>query len=213
MKMVLFGATGHVGRAILNEAVARGHAVTAVVRDAARLGVVPESVRVVVGDVAQPATWREAVRGQDAVIASLSARRDGNHDLLAVHAQAFIDNLPAVGVTRLVWVGGAGSLEVAPGVRVVDTPDFPAAWRDEALGQGKALEVFRARGDALDWVYVSPAALLDDAEPKGHCRVGGEQLLVDAQGNSHIGVIDYAAGLLDQLDRPEVTRRRITLAD
>ena len=180
MKIALFGATGHIGQSILDEALSRGYEVVAVVRDPSRLAQRNDKLKVVTGDVAQPASWLEAVRGVDAVVASLSARRDGNPDSVPANALVLLDNLPKAGVKRLLWVGGAASLEVAPGVRVIDDPNFPPAWKPEAVAQSTALEVFRASKTDVDWTYISPAALLQDGERTGKYRVGGDQLLVGA---------------------------------
>jgi len=212
MKIALFGATGHLGQGILEEALARGYDVTAIVRDPARLAQRNDKLKVVTGDVAQPASWLDAVRGADAVVASLSARRDGNPDSVPANAAVLLDNLPKAGVKRLLWVGGAGSLEVAPGVKVIDDPHFPDAWKPEANAQGKALDVFRASQADVDWTYVSPAALIEDGERSGKYRVGGDQLLVDASGVSRITVPDYAVALLDRIEKHDALRQRITVA-
>ncbi|HKR76002.1 MAG TPA: NAD(P)-dependent oxidoreductase [Rhodanobacter sp.] len=212
MRIALFGATGHLGRAILDEALARGHAVTAIARDPARLDARHDKLKLVAGDVARPETWVAAVRGSDAAVASLSARRDGNNDSLPANARILLDQLPAAGVPRLVWVGGAGSLETAPGVRVIDDPNFPAAWKPEAEGQARALEAFRASTSPVEWTYISPAALIEDGERTGRYRLGGDQLLVDAEGNSRISVADYAIALLDRVEKNDAPRRRITVA-
>jgi uncharacterized protein len=212
MKLVLFGATGHVGHAILDEALARGHEVTAIVRDASRLTEHQDKLHVVVGDIANPASWLPAAKGADAVIASLSARRNGNNDTLTDAAKTLLDTLPNAGVKRLVWVGGAGSLEVAPGVRVIDDPHFPDAWKPEAQAQARALDIFRASKADIDWTYISPAALLEDGARTGTYRVGGDQLLTDASGHSRISVPDYAVALLDRIDDNDKLRQRITVA-
>ena len=212
MKIALFGATGHLGQSILNEALSRGHDIVAVVRDPSRLVQRNDKLKVVTGDVAQPASWLDAVRGADAVVASLSARRDGNPDSVPANAGVLLDNLPKVGVKRLLWVGGAGSLEVAPGVKVIDDPHFPEAWKPEAKAQGKALDVFRATMADVDWTYISPAALLEDGERTGKYRVGGDRLLVDGNGVSRITVPDYAVALLDRIEKHDALRQRITVA-
>jgi putative NADH-flavin reductase len=212
MKIALFGATGHLGQGILDEALSRGYDVTAIVRDPSRLTRHNDKLKVVAGDVAQPASWLDAVRGADAVVASLSARRDGNPDNVPAHARVLLDNLSKAGVKRLLWVGGAGSLETAPGVKVIDDPHFPEAWKPEANAQGKALDVFRASKSDVDWTYVSPAALIEDGERSGKYRVGGEQLLVDGNGVSRITVPDYAAALLDRIEKHDALRQRITVA-
>ncbi|WP_233843229.1 NAD(P)H-binding protein [Dyella sp. 2HG41-7] len=212
MKIVLFGATGHIGGAILDEALARGHDVTAVVRDPSRLTKHHAHLHVVTGDVAQPNTWAAAAKGADAVIASLSARRSGNPNDIAAAAKTLLDSLPAANVKRLLWVGGAGSLDVAPGVRVIDDPHFPTAWKPEAEAQAKALDVFRASKADIDWTYISPAALIEDGARTGQYRVGGDTLLTDSNGVSRITVPDYAVALLDRLDKHDALRRRITVA-
>ncbi|WP_430390721.1 NAD(P)-dependent oxidoreductase [Dyella sp. 20L07] len=212
MKIALFGATGHVGHAILDEALARGYSVTAIVRDPSRLSKQDAHLTVVTGDVAKPESWLDAVRGADAVVASLSARRDGTPDSIPANAVTLLENLPKAGVKRFVWVGGAGSLETAPGVRVLDDPNFPNAWKPEATGQGKALDAFRNSSSDLEWTYISPAALLEDGPRTGKYRVGGDQLLVDAHGKSHISVPDYAVALLDRVEKNDARKHRITVA-
>ncbi len=212
MKIALFGATGHLGQGILEEALSRGYDVTAIVRDPTRLTQRNDKLKVVTGDVAQAASWLDAVRGVDAVVASLSARRDGNPDSVPANAGVLLDNLPRAGVNRLLWVGGAGSLEVAPGVKVIDDPHFPEAWKPEANAQGKALDVFRASKADVDWTYVSPAALIEDGARIDQYRVGGDQLLVDANGVSRITVPDYAVALLDRIEQHDALRQRITVA-
>lgn len=212
MKLVLFGATGHVGHAILDEALARGHDVTAIVREAGRLKAQHKALHVAVGAVEQPAIWLAYAKHAEAVIASLSARRNGNPDTLPHAAQTLLDTLNGTNLKRLLWVGGAASLEVAPGVKVIDDPNFPAAWKPEAQAQARALEVFRASQADVDWTYISPAALLEDGERTGHYRVGGDQWLVDAKGISRISVPDYAAAVLDRLEKNDALRRRITVA-
>ena len=212
MKIALFGATGHLGQGILDEALSRGYDVVAVVRDASRLTQHSDKLKVVTGDVAQPASWLDAVRGADAVVASLSARRDGNPDSIPANAGVLLDNLPKAGVKRLLWVGGAGSLEVAPGVKVLDDPHFPDAWKPEAIAQSKALDMFRASKADVDWTYISPAALIEDGERSGKYRVGSDQLLVDGNGVSRITVPDYAVALLDRIEQHDALRQRITVA-
>lgn len=212
MKIALFGATGHIGQGILDEALSRGYDVVAIVRDPARLPQKNAKLKVVTGDVANASTWLDAVHGADAVVASLSARRDGNLDSVPGNAGVLLDNLPKAGVKRLLWVGGAGTLEVAPGKRVIDDPHFPAEWKPEAEAQGKALEVFRASKSPVEWTYISPAAMIQPGDRTGHYRVGGEQLLVDAEGNSKISIADYAVALLDRIEKQDAANRRITVA-
>ena len=152
------------------------------------------------------------MRGADVLIVSISARRDGSNDEVPAKAATVLDYLPKAGVKRLVWVGGAASLETSPGVRVIDDPHFPEAWKGEALGQIKALEVFLHSKSDVQWTYISPAALLEDGPRTGKYRVGSDQLLVDGYGKSHISVADYAVALLDRVDKNDARRQRITVA-
>jgi putative NADH-flavin reductase len=215
MKIALFGATGAIGQRIAQEALRRGHTVTAVVRDPAALTERHENLRVVRGDVTNPDAIADAVRGQDAVISAVGPRygHGGETDaLFADAARALIAALPAAGVSRLLILGGAGSLEAAPGVRVMDTPEFPALWKGNARGQADALDVYRTGGGDLEWTYVSPAAIIEPGARTGKYRVGGEQLLTDAQGQSRISSEDYAVALIDELENPRHRKQRITVA-
>ncbi len=212
MKIVLFGATGHIGHAILDEALQRGDEVTAVVRDPTRVTAQNPKLTVVQGDVGDPASYAAALHGADAAIASLSARKDKDNSAVARNAGILLDALAKAGVKRFAWVGGAGSLETAPGKRVIDDPNFPAAWKPEAEAQGQALAVFRGSKADIDWIYISPAAMIEDGARTGKYRVGGDQLLVDENGKSHINVPDYAAALLDRIEKNDKPRQRITVA-
>jgi putative NADH-flavin reductase len=107
-------------------------------------------------------------------------------------------------------VGGAGSLEVAPGLQLVDTPDFPAAWKSNALAAREALQIFRAAD--VDWTYVSPAAIIRPGERTGAFRVGTDQLLTNEKGESIISVEDFAVAILDEIETPRFVRRRFTVA-
>ncbi|TAM36758.1 MAG: NAD(P)-dependent oxidoreductase [Burkholderiaceae bacterium] len=210
MKLFIFGATGMVGQALVQEALGRGHQVTAAARDTSK-AVLPAGVNVVQADAGSESEVRAAVAGHDAVLAAISGRKSG-HDTVPAIARNLLATLPLAGVPRLLWVGGAGSLEVAPGVQLVTTPNFPAAIKDEALGQGRALDAFRASASHLDWTFFSPAALMQPGERTGHYRVGGDQLLADASGNSRISVADFAVAMLDELERHAHPRTRISVA-
>ena len=210
MKLFIFGASGMVGQALVQEALRRGHQVTAAARDVSKAAATP-GVALKQVDAGNESAVREAVAGSDAVIAAVSGRKSG-HDTVPAIARSLLAALPLAGVPRLLWVGGAGSLEVAPGVPLMSAPNFPAAYKDEALGQGRALEVFRASASTLNWTYFSPAALLQPGERTGQYRVGGDQLLTDAAGNSQISVADFALAMLDELDRNAHPRQRITFA-
>jgi len=211
MKIALFGATGMIGERIAKEALARGHQVTAIVRDPARLAVADNNLRVVGGDVLDAGSVAAAVVGHDAVISAVGpSAGDGDPQMLVQAAHALVEGLGRAGVKRLVVVGGAGSLDVAPGVRLVDTPNFPAAWKPLALAHADALDVYHAAD--LDWTFFSPAALVEPGERTGEYRTGTDQLLADADGNSFISAEDYAVALLAEIEQPQFIRRRFTVA-
>jgi len=212
MKIALFGATGHIGGRILDEALRRGHDVIAIVRDPSRLATSHAHLKIAVGDVADPASFSSAINGADVLIASLSARRDGDPTAVPTNARTLLDAASKAGVKRLVWVGGAASLETAPGVKVIDDPHFPEAWKPEANAQAAALDVFRGASTTVDWTYISPAALLEPGERTGRYRVGGDQLLTDANGVSRISIDDYATALLDRAEKNDAPNKRITVA-
>jgi uncharacterized protein len=212
MKIALYGATGHVGKEILAEALRRGHDVTAIVRDPARLSASDDRVTVVTGDATDPASVAASVAGQDAVIASISGRRDGDASQITKVADTLMSILPTVGVKRILWVGGAGSLEIAPGVRVIDTPEFPEAYKAEATAAANILTTFRTEGGNLDWTFFSPAAEIAPGERTGVFRLGGDQLLTDAEGHSRISTQDYAVALLDEIESPKHIQKRFTVA-
>ncbi|HVW76975.1 MAG TPA: NAD(P)-dependent oxidoreductase [Alloacidobacterium sp.] len=207
MNVVLYGATGMIGSRVLSELLSRGHKVSAVVRDPSRVPQNP-NVNAVKGDLLHTAGVAATIKGTDAVISAYNpgenapAIVDATHSLIGAAKQA--------GVKRVIEVGGAGSLLVAPNVRLVDAPDFPAAWKAIALAHGDALEVLRASD--LDWTYFSPAALIQPGERTGKFRLGKDTLLADANGKSEISAEDYAVALVDELENPQHIRQRFTIA-
>jgi putative NADH-flavin reductase len=211
MKIALFGASGMIGSRILGEALARGHSVTAIVRDPQRVAPHP-AVTAVAGDATDAASIAGTAAGADIAISAYSPG-SGAQDDLSKNAVALLDGLAQAGVSRVIVVGGAGSLEVAPGRLLVDTPGFPEAYKARARAQSAALDVLRAaQGSAVNWTFVSPAATIGPGTRTGKYRVGGDQLLVGANGNSEISAEDYAAGILDEAEKPTAPNRRISLA-
>ncbi len=212
MNIVLIGATGFVGTALLNEALNRGHRVTAVSRHVDRLPA-REGLTARSANLADAASVAAAVQGADAVLSAFNGNRQGGHIAAEIDAgyQRIIDGVKQAGVPRLLVVGGAGSLEVAPGAALVDQPGFPEAYKAEAQGMGQVLA--RLRGEsALNWSMLSPAAELAPGERTGRFRLGGDQLLTDAEGHSRISVADYAVAMLDELEQPGHSRRRFSVA-
>lgn len=209
MKIAILGAGGMIGQRIVQEALSRGHSVTAVVRDSARYAA-PAGVKVVVGDATNAASLSSVIAGHDVLINSTSTNRDGDPSLFGKIAHALISAVKQAGVPRLIVVGGAGSLYVAPGVQLVDTPEFPEAWRAGASALRDALEIYRTAD--VDWLFISPAIMIHPGERTGKYRVGGDDVLADANGNSDISCEDYAVGLLDHAEKAASYKRRITLA-
>lgn len=215
MKLALFGANGMAGSRIVNEALRRGHKLTAIVRDVSRFSLAFEHPTTFVGNVLDPANVAQLVQGHDAVISTVGPGADeGSNPILAQDvikaANSLIEGLTRAEVRRLVVVGGAGSLEVANGVRFVDTPDFPEIYRPASLAHCEALKIYKTCD--LDWTVISPAAFFEPGERTNNYRVGGEQLLVDERGESRISAEDYAIALLNEVECPQFIRRRMTVA-
>lgn len=206
MKLIVFGANGRQGSRLVSEALARGHEVTATVHDADRAENVDPPAQVVVADASDPASIAAAAAGHDA---ALLATGGGGH---AEIARAMLSGLSQADVRRLVVVGGAGSLEVPSGGRLVDTPDFHEEWKPEALGQAEALDVYRGADTDVDWTYVSPGAMLAPGERTGRYRTAADELLVGDNGQSEISMEDFALALLDELEQGQHVRRRFTAA-
>ena len=210
MKIVVFGASGRIGRAITEEALTRRHYVTGVSRRANRMGLTHPRLTTLRGDAADPASVAVVAAGHDAAVVAVGPAPGGEDGVFAAVARAMLVGLPMAIVKRVVILGGAGSLAVASGGRLVDTPEFPADWKRNALGQAAALDIYRLAD--LDWTYLSPAALLEPGERTGHYRIGGDQVLVDNQGNSRITIPDYAMALVDEVEQAAHVRQRITVA-
>jgi len=212
MKIALIGATGFVGAAVLEELLRRGHQVTALVRNPAKLAARP-GLAVVQADAQDAAQVAGAVAGHDAVA---SAYNPGwtvpdIHDQFLRGTHAIHAGVQASGVRRLLVVGGAGSLYVAPGLQLVDTPEFPAEWKQGALAAREALNLVRAT--ALDWTFLSPPILLAPGERTGHYRLGQDAPLMEADGSpGGISVADLAVALVDELEAPRHVRQRFTVA-
>ena len=214
MKIVLFGATGHIGQRIATEAVQRGHAVVGIARNPSTASPAGSIQSFVAADATDAQRVTEVVRGTDAVVCAISPRpgSTGHAPSLTDVARALIAGLTRAGVKRLVIVGGAGSLEVAPGLMLLDAPGFPEEYNAEAVQARNALALYRAEAGQLDWTFVSPAALIAPGARTGRYRTTGDQLLTDAQGKSAISSEDYAVAILDELERPQHVRQRFGVA-
>ena len=215
MKIVLFGATGNVGRRIAAEALRRGHDVVGVVRDPAAVSSPDSRITLVRGDATNADSIARIVRGSDAVVSAISPRpnpRGLPQPSLPDNARALIAGLRKAGVRRVLYVGGASTLEIAPGRQLLDEPDFPQAYKAEALEGREALAIWRSEAAGLDWTFLSPAIEIGPGERTGKYRTTDETILFDAHGKSFISFEDYAVAVLDELERPQHVGRRFGVA-
>lgn len=210
MRIAVLGATGTLGSRIVAEAVRRGHQVTGVHRQPGAAD--GSMVRWARGDATDPKSLLGALQGQDAVICAVSPRNPPGHNILPRTARALLAASRQSGVRRVVVVGGAGSLLVGPGVRLLDTPGFPEAHRPEAMEHVLALEVYRKEGHGVDWTFVSPPAHIAPGERRGVYQLGKDELLVGADGQSRISAEDYAIAVLDVLEQGIGRGERIAVA-
>ncbi|MFB7616045.1 NAD(P)-dependent oxidoreductase [Kitasatospora sp. NPDC056181] len=211
MRITVFGATGNVGSRVVAEAVARGHQVTAVLRDPARPHSLPGAATIAIGDARNPEDVARLATGQDVVI-SATRPAPGSEGELATATKGLLAGTAGTGA-RLLAVGGAGSLTLpgGGGATVIDGPDFPPGWLPIALACNEQLALYQADTE-VDWAYLSPAALLEPGERTGCYRLGRDELLVDADGVSAISMEDLAVALLDEAERPAHHRTRFTAA-
>ena len=212
MKIALVGAAGFVGSKVLAEALQRGHEVTALVRSPAKL-TAQAHLKVVAVDATDATQVAQAIAGHDALVSAYNGPRgqDDFGDRYLAGTRAAIRGAMQAGVKRLLWVGGAGSLFVAPGVQLLDTPQFPAEYRTEARAARDALNLI-AEERSLDWTFVSPAPLLQPGPRTGRFRLGGDDVLMDGDKPGRISVDDLAVAIVDELETPRHVRRRFTLA-
>jgi uncharacterized protein len=216
MNIALIGATGFVGSAVLAEALQRGHRVTALARQPGKLAP-QDRLTVVAADVLDARQVAAAVEGHDAV---LSAYNPGwtapeLYDTFLKGSRSIVAGVKRAGVKRLLVVGGAGSLYVAPGVQLVDTEGFkshvPPHVVPGALAARDALNELRTES-ALDWTFLSPPAMLAPGERTGRYRTGADELLMNGEQPAGISVADLAVALLDELAQPQHRQRRFTVA-
>jgi putative NADH-flavin reductase len=195
MRITVFGATGAVGREVVAEARARGHEVRAASRSTG-------------ADATDVADVTRLSAGQNLVISATRPGPGHEHELVAV-TRALLTALRGT-ETRLLVVGGAGTLLTSQGVLVQDAPDFPAAIRPIALACTEQLALYRAESE-VDWTYLSPASFLEQGPRTGEFRLGGDHLITDEAGESRISTGDLAVALLDEAERPKHRRTRFTV--
>ena len=219
-KILIYGATGKVGSQAVNEALNRGHIVTAVSRDPSRITRVHDRLSAVQGDVLDPESVAGLVAGQDVVIISvrgvLGKSKDPNDAIQRIAPERVVNVLREIGdgAPRLIHVGGAGSLEVEPGVLYADKLPkvfLPKSLELEIAGQVLALEYLRTVTD-VGWSYATPAKNFTNGKRTGTFRIGGDQLLEDSRGRSRISRADFAVALIDEAENAEHVQQRFSVA-
>ena len=213
MKVALIGATGFVGTPVLAELLNRGHQVTVLARNPAKLTAQP-GLTVVAADALDAAQVGAAVAGHDAVVSAYNPgwSEPQIHDLFLQGTRAIVEGVKQAGLKRLLVVGGAGSLFVAPGVQLVDTPPFPAEYKQGALAAREALNRLKLE-TSLDWSFVSPPIALAPGERTGHYRTGLDNLLPGVgDAPAGISVADLAVAIVDELETPRHVKARFTVA-
>jgi len=201
MKIAVFGAGGRIGSRIVDEALNRGHDVTAVVRHPENYTKIHEHLKVAKGDLFNSQDVETGAFNQDAVVSAYSPAAGTPASTITEVAVPLINGLKQAHVKRLVIVGGAGSLEVAPGKQLVDTPDFPEAYKAVSLAHREALKIYQKAKD-LDWTFACPSAEIIPGERTGKFRTGTNQLLSDANGKSYISMEDFAVAIMDEIETP-----------
>ncbi len=213
MKIVLIGASGFVGTAILNEALNRGVEVTAAVRNPDKIKISNSNLKTLKVDVSSAENVASVVKGADVVISAYNPgwANPNIYEETLKNYPAILEGVKRAGVKRLLIVGGAGTLFVAPGVRVVDSGAIPA----EIMGGVKSLGEFYLNTlmneKDIDWVFFSPAGNLAPGERTGNYRLGKDDLIVDDKGQSNISVEDYAKAMIDELETPKHHQERFTI--
>jgi len=210
--IIVFGAGGRVGRAAVAEAVARGHAVTAVVRDPAKYpDLAADGVTVARGDATDAGSVAELAAGHDAAI-NASARLDvPSEEFFVPAAKALVAGLTKAGVRRFLTLGIASTLQTSPGVRIMDAPDFPEPYRVFSQGHAAEFETLRETAAGLDWLMVVPPLELDAEGPRTGRYRTADGMVID--GTGHIAHADLAIALLDEIEHPRHHRIQLAVAD
>ena len=211
--VVLIGASGFVGTAILNELLNRGHKVTAIVRDLAKVTASNPNLKVVQADVTDTDVLIEASKGKDAVISAYNPgwKNPNIYEETLKNYPLIVDSVKKAGVERLLIVGGAGTLFYAPGKMVMDADDVPAKLLPGIKSLGEFyLNTLRKEND-IDWIFLSPAANMTPGERTGKFRIGKDDLVVDVNGDSNISVEDYAVAMVDELEQKHHHKERFTI--
>lgn len=212
-QIVLIGASGFVGSALLNEALHRGFQVKAIVRNPEKITLKNPSLQVVKGDVSSPETVTSLCKGYETVVSAYNPGWSNAHiydETLTIYP-GILKGVKEAGVKRFLCVGGAGTLYVKPGVRIVDTGTVPKAILPGVESLGKFYTDVLLKEKDIDWVFFSPAATLEPGKRTGKFRLGKDNLIVDEDGESRISVQDYAVAMIDEAENPAHHRERFTI--
>lgn len=217
MKIVLLGATGFVGSALLKEALDRGVEVTAIVRNPAKVKIESPLLTVVKGDVTDPEVIASVAKGADAIVSAYNPgwANPRLYEETLENYPKILEGAKKAGVKRVLIVGGAGTLFVKPGIRLIDTGTLPESWIPGVKSLGEFYLNTLTKENEHDWVFLSPAANLGNLQPgtrTGHYRVGKDDMIVDEKGDSFISVEDYAKAMIDELLEPKHHQERFTVA-
>ena len=207
MTITMYGATGRAGSRILRELLSRHHRVQAVAREPRPLEL-PGALEVLIDDLSDVSRTIEIIRGSDAVV-SAYAPPPNDTDRLVTVTQLLVEAIGRSGVARLLMVGGAGSLEVAPGVTLIESGHLPAEWMPIAQSHSKALEVLKS--STINWTSLSPAAYFEPGERTGRFRLGKDNLIANDKGESRISMEDYAIAIVDEIEQPLHQRSRFSV--
>lgn len=217
--IVLIGASGFVGSAILKEALLRGHKVTAIALHPEKIGIKNDNLTVIQADATDPDVLARFAKGMDAVISAYNPGWTNPHQYEETlkNYPKIVEGTKRAGVRRLLIVGGAGTLFVAPGVRLVDTGKLPDEWLPGVRSMGEFYLNYLTKEDGVDWVFFSPAGNLGDMGQKGpgkrtgQFRLGKDDMIFDENGNSFISVEDYAFAMIDELEQEKHHKERFTI--
>lgn len=211
MKVLIIGASGFIGSSILNEALERGHDVTAVVRNPEKLKQ-RENLIIKKGDISDIKDVIRLTSDHEVVISAYNPSPDEkeNSEIGLKTFRSVISGITEAGVKRLLVVGGAGSLEVEEGLQLVDSPDFPKEWKPGATTTRDVLYLLKDHCE-INWTFLSPSALIKPGERTGQFRLGRDKLLKDTKGISWISLEDYAMAMIDELEKPKHSRMRFTV--
>ncbi|WP_328424056.1 NAD(P)H-binding protein [Micromonospora sp. NBC_00389] len=209
--IVVFGAGGTAGSRVTAEAIGRGHRVIAAVRRPEATSYLPTGVRVVTGDATSERSVREVAPDADALVVAIGG---GGPELWRNAAENLVTTLREMpAAPRIIHLGGGSTLLTPRGTRIMDEPDFPAQYRDSALGQADALDYYRTAADGVTWTYVSPPPLeFHPGERTGHYRTGTDQPVTDDQGRSVLTYEDLAVAIVDEIEQPRHQNARFTAA-